>query len=89
MNFPSDMREQKDVFLTLLHNSAGAPPSVYTEGDAPDSFLFSWSLSIIFGKKGLFVVAGAVEMCVNGQWGGSVGNNVCGLWKSWPFSTFP
>lgn len=44
-------------------------------------------------------------MCVNGQRGGAVGNNVCGLWESWqffhravnicfpsaerPFSTFP
>ena len=47
----------------------------------------------------------AVGMCVNGQRGGAVGNNVCGLWESLqlfhravnicfpsvkrPFSTFP
>ena len=53
----------------------------------------------------VFAAVDAVGMCVNGQRGGAVGNDVCGLWESWqlfhravnicfpsaerPFSTFP
>ena len=68
--------------------------------------LFSYFFSFNQDRtERIFAAVGAVGMCVNGQRGGAVGNNVCGLWESWqffhravnicfpsaerPFSTFP
>ena len=85
--------------------SAGAPPSVQAEGDAPASFLFSFFFFNQDRTGRMFAVAGAVGMCVNDHVCGAVENDVCGRWESRrlfhravnvcfpsverPFSTFP